>query len=263
MRGRFAAVLVVTVLVAAGALVLAFTVAPSADQRQQTDDAGRIGRAYERELTQSIDDLAAYVVKRRFENETDYQKLHEQVTVQMDEVPRIPKEGTTAYGRQHSRDYRTAASRRELELEPFRALVTRLENDVIPRQEFVEVGIDLVQINPAKLLEGFVVQFSGSALRTEVVPAYKKARKKLRAQKPDPADAELARDLERYADDAIKMTKDGADDIDAGRGFFFEFGDKPDTLLTRLENTQRSIAVEVSTLVDAFDTPTGSQIEPQ
>jgi len=258
MRGRFAAVLVVTVLVAVAALVLAVTVAPSTEQREQTDDAGRVGRAYERDLTQSIDDLAAYVVKRRFENETKYQKLYEQVTARMDAVPRIPKTGTTAYGREHSRDYRTAASRRALELEPFRAFVTRLKGEVIPRQKFVEVGIDLVQINPAKLLEGFTVQFSGSALRTEVVPAYRKVRKKLRAQKPGPADAELARDLERYANDAITMTREGADDIDAGRGFFFKFGDKPDTLLTRLENTQRSIAVEVSTLVDAFDTPPGS-----
>ena len=217
-----------------------------------------MGRSYERELKQSIDDLAAYVVKRRFENETNYQKLHDEVAARMDGIPRIPKSGTTAYGREHSRDYRTAASRRDLELRPFRAFVTRLKNDAIPRQKFVEVGIDLVQINPVKLLEGFVVQFSGSALRTEVVPAYRKARKKLRAQRPGSAEVELARDLERYATDAIKMTRDGADDIDAGRAFFFKFGDKPETLLTRLENTQRSIAVEVSTLVDAFDAPTGS-----
>lgn len=258
MRGRLAAVLVVTVLVAVSVLVVAFTVAPSTDQKEQADDAGRVARAYERELATSIDDLAAYVVKRRFENETNYQKLYEQVTIRMDAVPRIPTKGTTAYGREHSRDYRTAAARRGLELEPFRAFVELLENIVIPRQEFVEVGIDLVKINPAKLLEGFIVQFSGSALRTEVVPAYQKVRKKLRAQKPGPAEAELARDLEKYADDAIKMTKKGADDIDAGRGFFFKFGDKPKVLLTRLEATQRTIAAEVSTQVDAFDTATGT-----
>ncbi len=258
MRGRLATALVVTVLVAVGVLVLAFTVAPSSDEKEQTRDAERVAQAYEPELARSIDDLAAYVVKRRFENETDYQKLYEQVTLRMDAVPRIPKQGTTAYGREHSRDYRTAAARRGLELQPFRAFVERLERNVIPRQMFVEVGIDLVKINPAKLLEGFVVQFSGSALRTEVVPVYQKARKKLRAQQPGSAEAELARDLEKYADDTIKMTRKGASDIDAGRGFFFKFGDRPKVLLTRLEAAQRAISAEVSTQVDAFDTLTGS-----
>lgn len=256
MRASFRAVLVLTTVIAAGALVLALTVAPSTEEKEQTGQAGRVAKEYEGRLARAVADLSAYVVKRRFENETNYQKLHDQVEARMDELPKIPEKGTTAYGREHSRDYRTAAARRELELRPFRAFLTHLEKAVIPRQEFVETGIDLVQINPVKLLEGFAV-VTGAPLRTEVVPAYKKARKKLREQEPGVADAELARDLERYADDAIKQTRGGADDIDAGRAFFFDFGDKPDALLTRLEATQRSIAAEVSTRVDAFD-PGGS-----
>ncbi|MGI9085937.1 MAG: hypothetical protein ACR2FE_11725 [Aeromicrobium sp.] len=258
MRVRLRAVLILTALLAGGAVVLAFTVVPSTAQKQQVQDAGRVAEAYERDLEQSIDELGAYVVKRRFENATNYQKLYDQVTERMDTIPTIPKEGTTAYGRKHSREYRTAASRRSLELVQFERFTTFLQNRIIPRQEFVDAGVDLVQVNPRKLLEGFTVQFSGEALRTEVVPAYRKARKKLLDQKPAAEDAELARDLKRYADDTIKMTRGGADDIDAGRGFFFEFGNKPDLLLRRLEDTQRAIAAEVSTQVDAIDTSGGA-----
>lgn len=253
MRGRFVAVLVVSAVIASGVVVLAVTVAPTSEQKQQVRDADRVGEAYERELGTSMADLSAYVVERRLENKTDYQKLADQVAARMDDVPRIPETGTTSYGREHSREYRTAAGRRALELEPFDEFVTWLETVVVPRQEFVDVGIDLVQINPLKLLEGFNVQFSGSALRTEVVPAYRKVRKRLEQAQPGPAEAELARDLMRYADDTIKMTRRGADDIDAGQAFFFDFGDRPAALLTRLEAAQRSIAVEVTTRVDAFD----------
>ncbi len=132
-----------------------------------------------------------------------------------------------------------------------------LRSSIVPRQEFLEAGITLVQINPGTLLAGFTVRFSGEPLRTEVVPPYRKTRKKLRRTSSGAADAELARDLEKYADDVIAMTKDGADDIDAGRGFVFDFGDKPAALLRRLEDAQRSIAVEVLTRVDALDASTG------
>lgn len=258
MRTRLRAALVVTVLIAIAMLVLAFTVVPSTQQKQQADDAGRVARAYERELARSLNDLVAYVVKRRFENETDYQKLYDQVTERIKAVPRIPAKGTTAYGREQSRDYRNAATRRDLGIEQFEQFAAQLKGSFIPRQEFVEAGIDLVQISPAKLLEGFTVQLSGEPLRTEVVPAYKKARKKLLDQEPGDENAPLARDLEKYADEAIAMTRDGADDIEAGRAFFFDFGDKPDVLLTRLESAQRSIAAEVSTQVDAFDRSAGA-----
>lgn len=254
MRTSFRVVLLLTTVIAAGALALALTVAPSTEEKEQTRQAERVAEEYEGRLVRAVADLSAYVVKRRFENETNYRKLHDQVTARMDELPKIPKKTTTAFGREHSRDYRTAAARRELELKPFRELTTYLETQAIPRQEFVETGIEIVQINPVELLEGFAVALSGEPLRTEVVPAYKKARKKLMRQEPGTADAELARDLKRYVDDAITMTRDGADDIDAGRAFFFDFGDKPEALLTRLEATQRAIAAEVSAQVEAFDT---------
>jgi len=253
MRTSFRLALAVTVLVALTALVLALTVAPSTEEKKQVDRADRVAQEYERRLTLAVDDLAVYLAKRRFENETDYQKLYDQVTERIDEVPRIPEQGTTAYAREHSRDYRTAKARRGLELEPYREFTRRLKAEAIPRQEFVELGIEIVQINPVELLEGFAVQFSGQPLRSEVVPEYRKVRRKLRKQEPAREDAELARDLERYVDDAIKQTQDGADDIDAGRAFFFDFGNRPETLLTRLEATQRSIAAEVSAQVDAFD----------
>lgn len=258
MRARLRAMLILTVLLGGSALVLALTVVPSTAQKEQVQDAGRVARAYERDLEQSVDDLGAYVEKRRFENATNYQKLYDQVTERMETIPRIPKEGTTAYGRKHSREYRMAASRRSLELAQFETFTRFLQNDIIPRQEFVDAGVDLVQVNPGKLLEGFIVQRSGEALRTEVVPAYRKARKRLLDQEPAAEDAELARDLEKYADDTIKMVRRGADDIDAGRGFVFEFGDTPDLLLRRLENTQRTMAAEVSMRVDAIDTSGGA-----
>jgi hypothetical protein len=257
MRFVFRLVLVLTTVLASTALVLVYTVVPSTEQKEQTREAGRVGDAYDRQLTRSIDDLGAYVVKRRFEDQTDYQKLYDEVRKRMDAVPTISTRDTTAYGREHSRDYRTAAARRGLELRPFRRFTSTLKTVVIPRQKFVEVGIDLVKINPVKLLKGFTLS-TGGPLRTEVVPVYQKTRKKLLKQRRAPVDAELARDLEKYADDAIKMTKDGADDIDARRPFFFKFGDKPDALLTRLETTQRSIASQVSTMVDAFDTSGGA-----
>jgi hypothetical protein len=254
MRFALRAVLVLTTLLASAAVVLAYTAVPSTEQKEQVKDAGRVAAAYERQLKRSVDDLSAYVVKRRFEDQTKYQKLYDEVTKRAKSVPTIPTAGTTAYGREHSRDYRNAAARRALDLQPFSRFTARLKATVIPRQKFVDVGIDLVKINPLKLLKGFTIRLSGEPLRTEVVPVYEKTRKKLLKQKPAADDAELFRDLEQYADDTIKMTKDGAKDIDAGRPFFFKFGDKPDTLLTRLEGTQRMIATEVSTLVDSFDT---------
>lgn len=257
MRNRLRAVVALTVILAAGTLALAFTVVPSPAQKEEVRAADRVARAYESELERSVAGLGAYVIKRRFENETNYRKLHDEVAGRLDEVPRISKEGTTGYGRTHSREYRTAAARRELELRQFRAFTAYLEDRAIPRQAFVEAGIKLVKINPRKLLEGFIVQYSGVALRTEVVPAYRKARKKLLAQKPANEDAELARDLVTYADDTIEMTRDGAADIDAGRPFFFDFGDRPTVLLRRLEAALRSIAAEVSTQVDALDSTRG------
>lgn len=253
MRTSFRLALGATVLVAGTALVLALTVAPSTEEKEQVDRADRVAQEYERRLARDVDDLAVYVAKRRFENETDYQKLYDEVMQRIEDVPSIPAKGTTKYARENSRDYRNAKARRALELEPYRDFALRLESDVIPRQEFVDLGIDIVKINPVKLLEGFAVQFSGQPLRSEVVPEYRKVRRKLKKQKPGPQDAELARDLQRYVDDAIKQTQDGADDIDAGRAFFFDFGDRPKTLLARLEATQRSIAAEVSAQVDAFD----------
>jgi hypothetical protein len=259
MRTRLRAVVVLTVVLATGTVVLALTVVPSTEQKEEVRAADRVARAYDRELEQSIEDLGAYVVKRRFENETDYQKLHDQVVDRMDEVPTIPKGNTTDYGRKNSREYRTAAAHRGLELRQYLAFTAFLKNRAIPRQEFAEAGIKLVKINPSKLLEGFIVQTSGVALRTEVVPAYRKARKKLLAQRPAAEDAELARDLKTYADDTIEMTLDGAADIDAARPFFFDFGNRPNALLRRLETLLRAISAEVSTQVDALD-PTGGAL---
>lgn len=262
MRSRLLrAVLILTAVIGAGVLVLAFTVVPSTAEKQEVREAGRIARDYERRLDREVEELGAYVVKRRFENETDYQKLHDEVGERIEAVPAIPRRGTTAFGREGSRDYRNAADRRELELRQYEAFMVELEDRIIPRQEFVEAGIDLVKVNPLKLLEGFFVS-SGAPLRTEVVPEYRKARKKLLATRPGNDEAELARDLEQYADDTITMVRGGAADLDAGRPFFFDFGDEPNLLLSRLEAAQRAIAAEVSTMVDAIDTMSGAVNDP-
>jgi hypothetical protein len=245
-------VLLATSFVGVGAVILALTVVPSPEQRRQVDHADQVAQQYRRDLSAYVDRLGDYVAKRLMKDGTDYQKLHDELMKHLPETPRLPAKGVTAYAREHSRDYRTAAARRALEMAPFRAFADRLESVTIPRQKLVDAGIKLVKLNPLKLLEGFIVQFSGEALRTEVVPAYKKARARLLKQRPTPADGELARDLKTYADDVISMTSQGADDIDAGRSFFFDFGDRPKALLGRLADTQRAIAAEVSTQVDAL-----------
>ena len=82
--------LLATTVIAAGALALALTVAPSTEEKEQTKEAGRVAKAYESRLAREVDDLSAYVVKRRFENETNYQKLYDEVTARMDDLPKIP-----------------------------------------------------------------------------------------------------------------------------------------------------------------------------
>jgi hypothetical protein len=247
-------VLLATSFVGVGAVILALTVVPSPEQRQEVDHADQVAQQYRRELSAYVGRLGDYVAKRLAKDGTNYQKLHDELMNHLPEAPRIPVKGVTAYAREHSRDYRTAAERRSLELMPFRAFAKRLEAVSIPRQKFVDAGVKLVKLNPLKLLQGYVVQFSGEPLRTEVVPAYKKARKRLLEQHHAPTEDELARDLKTYADDVIDMTEKGADDIDAGRPFFFDFGDRPKALLGRLAATQRTVAADVSAQVDALPT---------
>ena len=168
MSTQFRAVIGLSAVVAAGALVLAVTVVPTTEQRREVQEAGQVGRDFDRELTRAIDALGPYVVERRPANRTDYQGLLDDVRQRLEAVPPVPVEGTTAYGREHSRDYREAAERRDLELEPFQAFAMWLSSSAVPRQEFLEAGVELVQINPGTLLSDFTITFSGEPLRTEV-----------------------------------------------------------------------------------------------
>ena len=163
------------------------------------------------------------------------------------QAPEVPTRGTTAYGREHSDDYRDAINERDGIVAPYETLARVLRSRAIPASKFIIAARAAVLVDPAKLLKDKVIA-TGEPLREFVVPAFKKARARLKKQAV-PADAELlAADLLAFVDGAIRQTRDGADRIDEGKPFFFDFGTQPQDLLVRLTGLETQVAREVAVI---------------
>lgn len=226
---------------------------PSPQEREQVRAADRVAARYDRSLDAVATDLQDDVRRAVRGNLTDMGRAFRRVKKLVAAIPKAPTAGTTAYGREHSEDYRTAEARRVLEAEPYADLIRTLAGAAAV-QEFIDAAGRALQVNPAELLQGMAVT-TGAPLRDEVVPAFRKAKADVRDHPAPPGDKQLERDVVKFLDDAVKQVRRGADDIDAGRPFFFDFGTKPRDLDKRLQKLQRALAGQVLQVLDEVTSP--------
>ncbi|KQY58760.1 hypothetical protein ASD11_03745 [Aeromicrobium sp. Root495] len=251
----FTAITIATVALGTVAVALALR-QPSAAQEREVRAADERARSYARRLDAALVTFAEQSRHDVNQHAEDLAKALALVRRHVTEVPEVSADGTTSYGRAHSLEYRAAEGRRGLALRPFVQLVRVLE-EAVDVQAFIRAGTDVIGINPLELLAGTPV-VTGEPLRDRVVPAYESARKRLKRQDVPPGSAVLGRDLQTYVSDAITMTKDGADAIDAGRPFRFDFGTRPQDLQRRLAELNASVVASALQAVDetaGFGTP--------
>ncbi len=250
-RARFA--LIATPVLGLVASLVAVSL-PSPQERAEVRAADRVAVRYEQDLDAAASRFGERVVTIVRANTDDFERALKLVQERTRSVPRIPERGTTDYGREHSDRFQEARSRRDLALRPYLRLVRTLRA-AVPIQEFIEAGTRAIRINPTKLLSDVVV-VDGSPLRDIVVPRYRKARQDLKKHPAPPGSEVLGRDLDRYVKDAITSAQEGADDIDAGLPFFFDFGRRPQDLQRRLVSLQATLASQVLQVLDETSTPT-------
>ncbi len=249
-RARFA--LVATPVLGLVASLVAVSL-PSPEQRAEVRAADVVAARYEKDLDAATSRFSSQVTTIVRDNTDDFGRALALVQKRTRSVPRIPEKGTSAYGREHSDRYQEARSRRDLALRPYLRLVRTLRS-AVTIQEFIEAGTRTIRINPTKLLSDVVV-VDGSPLREIVVPRYRAARKDLKKHPAPPGSEVLGRDLDRYVKDAITSAEEGADDIDAGRPFFFDFGRRPQDLQRRLVSLQSTLATQVLQVLDETTSP--------
>ena len=237
----------VTVLMGCLALVVAIGL-PSPTQRREVEAADRVAARYAEILEANLVVFGEKTRQDVADHADDFATALTLVRRHVTAVPRISSRGTTAYGRAHSLEYRSAKGRRGLALRPFVQLVRVLE-DAVRAQAFVRAGTKAIRINPLELLDGTPV-VTGESLRELVEPAYRAARRTLQRHAAPTGSALLGQDLLTYVSDAITMTREGADDIDAGRPFRFDFGTRPQDLQRRLAALNASVASSVLQAVD-------------
>ena len=249
MKKRLRSFTVTSVVIGVALVLAGLVVVDSPAERAQIRAADRVAARHQDAVKRFTTTTAASIAGKKANSKKDLSALLSFVDERLGAAPRIPTSGTTAFGREHSRAYRTAAERQKFALQPFRSLAAFLRDGAIPDLAYIAAGRKLVQVSPAKILEGFQV-FTGTPLRELVLPAFEKARDDLKKQDP-PADSKLLGiDLETYADDVISMTKDGADKLDRQTNFVFDFGARPDDLFRRLGIVETTIKSELSTRID-------------
>lgn len=257
MRRRLRAFTVTSIVIGLALVLAGLVVVDSPAERAEVRAADRVAARHDKAVKRFTTTTAASIAGRKTNNNKDFSALLSYVDERLDAAPRISTNGTTPFGRKHSRAYRTADERQKFALQPFRSLASFLRDGAIPDLAFIAAGRKLVQVSPAKILEGIPV-FTGTPLREFVLPAFEKARTDLKKQKP-PADSKLLGvDLETYADDVISMTKDGADKLDRQTNFVFDFGARPDDLFRRLGIVETTIKSELATRIDELESSSGA-----
>ncbi|MGB9013148.1 MAG: hypothetical protein WCB95_09870 [Aeromicrobium sp.] len=237
--------------VVAGLVLTALTwaVVESPDERRQIAAADAAAAKFRVQLYRFMAGAVSLVADQYDEDVDDYRALLKVVNTQLEAVPRIDEKGTTAYGRRQSDDYNAAKRRDAFVTKPLRDLSSHLERRAIPDAAFAAAAHKLIRLDPAKLLGPGPV-FNGAPLLDKVVPAYRKARKRL-ARQEAPEGAELLQaDLLTYADDVIDMSKNGAAKIDVGEPFYFQLADRQAGLNKRVVAVESIMQIEVGDEVD-------------
>lgn len=239
---------VVTGLVLSG---LALTIAKSPQERDEIRAADNVARIFDDNLDRYVAESGP-AVRRVHARDTDgYPALLRFLEERIANAPDLPSRGTTAYGRSHSEAYKQELGRRKFALMPLVGLSTYLRARAIPNSRFVSAGRKLVKLSPESLLSKEPIT-TGRALRELVLPAFEKARDRMKAQQAPEGSDLLLLDLNTYADDVIAMTEKGAKALDEGKPFFYELGDRPDQLYQRLVAVESAIENDVSQKVEVF-----------
>ncbi|KAA1399987.1 hypothetical protein [Aeromicrobium ginsengisoli] len=249
MRARLRLALLATFVIGLVLSGLGSVVAKSPEQRDQINDADRVAQRFEAVIDAYVVKAAAKVKSEHDADQDGYPALLDVVQNRIADAPRLRAGSTTAYGREHSGAYEDAGPHRASALAPLKDLELYLRTQAIPNSRFIAAGKKLVALRPGTLL-GDEAVVNGDPLRERVLPAYEKARNRLKKQNA-PEGAELLRlDLMTYANDIVSMTKDGAKKIDEQKAFFFQLGDRPVELFKRLAAMETAIQVQVSQQVE-------------
>ena len=249
MRTRLRLALLATFVIGLVLSGLGAVVAKSPEQRDQIDAADRVAQRFEANIDDYVTAAAAKVKSKHDADQDGYPALLDVVQDQIADAPRLRPGRTTAYGREHSNAYEDADTHRAAAVAPRKDLEVYLRTQAIPNSKFIAAGKKLVALRPGTLL-GDEPVVDGDPLRKRVLPAYEKARDRMKDQDV-PKGAELLRlDLMTYANDIISMTKDGAKKIDEQKAFFFQLGDRPVELFKRLAAMETAIQVQVTQQVE-------------
>jgi hypothetical protein len=249
MRSRLRLAVLVTIATGLVLSGLGAVVAKSPEQRDEIRAADRVAERFETAIDRYVASAAAEVKSQHDADQDGYPALLKLVKDQVADAPRLRPGDTTAYGRDHSDDYQGAEKRRAAALAPLTALESYLRTQAIPDSKFIAAGKKLVGLRPATLL-GKDPVLNGDPLRERVVPAYKKARDRLKKQSAPEGSELLQLDLTTYANDVMTMSKEGAKKIDKQEAFFFQLGDRPVELFQRLAAIESGIQVQVTEQVE-------------
>jgi hypothetical protein len=249
MRSRLRVAVLATFVIGLVITGIGAVVAKSPEQRDQISAADRVAERYKASLDLYLASAAVEIKRQHDADQDGYPALLDLVESKIADVPRIRPGDTTSYGREHSGEYQDAGDRRTAELASLNDLESALRTQAIPVSRFIAAGKKLVALRPGTLLgDGPVL--NGAPLRDRVLPAYEKARKRMKKQDVPKGSELLGLDLVTYANDIVAMTKDGAKKIDDGEAFFYRLGDRPVELYRRLATLESTIQVQIANFVN-------------
>jgi hypothetical protein len=249
MRTRLRLAVVATFVIGLIIIGVGSVVAKSPEQRDEIRAADRVAQRFDAAVERYVVAAAVEVKSKHDADQDGYPALLDLVQDKIADAPRLHPGKSTSYGREHSDDYREVGEQRTAALKPLKDLELYLRTQAIPDSRFIAAGKKLVALRPGTLLGDDPV-VNGDPLRERVLPAYEKARSRMKKQDA-PKGSELLRlDLMTYANDMISMTKDGAKKIDDQKAFFFQLGDRPVELFRRLATLESTIQIQVAQQVE-------------
>lgn len=233
MRSRLFRLNLLSLAFALAAIALGGAVSRTPEERTEVTEAANIARRYDQHLSTFMDKANEDIRRKATDSVGKSRKLLALVDERINNVPKVPTQGTSAYGRDNSDAYQSTVARHKAVLGTYGELAGELRNHALPVESFLDAGRKLLLINPGELLKDTQV-VSGWPIREHVIPEYEKAQAALRKQKAPPGEAKLFEELKDFAKDAIKDAKAGALKLDVGQQFYFNFGELPNQLYRRL-----------------------------
>lgn len=249
MRSRLRRAVVATFVIGLVVSGIGSVVAKSPEQRDQIRAADRVAERFDASLERYVTSAADELNSKHDEDQDGYPAMLQLAQDKIADAPQLAPGKTTSYGREHSGDYQDAENRRTAALTPLKDLEAYLRTRAIPDSKFIAAGKKLVALRPGTLL-GKDPVVDGGPLRERVLPAYEKARDRMKKQDTPKGSELLALDLMTYANDVISMTKEGARKIDDQKAFYFQLGDRPVGLFQRLAALESAIQVQVAQQVE-------------